>query len=178
MRVVIFSFPPSPHPLCSFLHPPWSFPPPYINRVSHGWPSNRIPSSSLKRLSPREWMASKFLSTMPYSLQPGRYGETAPFNLARIVGNISKCAGCGNKYCKPLVPPYDLCVQHREWRSFTSPGGGPQSKFLPSYYHVNLQCIRRNWPLFSPRHLIISPEMSSKLTPVHKEFLASFGYVL
>ena len=115
-------------------------------------------------------MASKFLSTMPYSLQPGRYGETAPFNLARIVGNISKCAGCGNKYCKPPVPPYDLCVQHREWRSFTSPGGGPQSKFSPSYYHVNLQCIRRNWPLFSPRHLIISPEMSSKLKPVHKEF--------
>ena len=81
------------------------------------------------------------------------------------------------QYCKPPVPPYDLCIQHREWRSFTSPGGGPQSKFSPSYYHVNLQCIRRNWPLFSPRHLIISPEMSSKLTPVHKEFLASFGYV-
>ena len=60
--------------------------------------------------------------------------ETAPFNLAKIARNTSKCAGCGNKYCKPPVPPYDLCVQHREWWSFTSPGGGLPSKFSSAYY--------------------------------------------
>ena len=31
-------------------------------------------------------------------------------------------AGCGNKYMKPPTVPYDLCVQHREWRSFTNFG--------------------------------------------------------
>ena len=51
--------------------------------------------------------------------------EFSPFNLCFIVGNISKCAGCGNKYAKPPLPPYDLCIQHREWRSFTPSGGTP-----------------------------------------------------
>ena len=40
--------------------------------------------------------------------------ESTQFNLCFISGNISKCAGCGNKYVKPLVPPYNLCVQYRE----------------------------------------------------------------
>ena len=39
--------------------------------------------------------------------------DNSPFNLHFISGNISKCAGCGNKYVKPALPPYDLCVQHR-----------------------------------------------------------------
>jgi len=96
----------------------------------------------------------------------------------QISGNISKCSGCGNKYSKTPLPPYDLCVQHSQWRSYTLPNGDPQSKFSNAYYHVNLPCIRRNWPHFSQADLIISPEMSLKLTPVHREFLASFGYIM
>ena len=40
---------------------------------------------------------------------------TSPFNLCFISGNIAKCAGCNNKYVKPVTAPYELCVQHREW---------------------------------------------------------------
>ena len=93
--------------------------------------------------------------------------DKAPFKLAVISGNISKCSGCGNKYSKPPLPPYDLCIQHSQWRSYTLPNGDPQSKFSNAYYDVNLPFIRRNWPHFSPADLIISPEMSLKLTPVH-----------
>ncbi len=126
------------------------------------------------------WMPSHYnwYADFPPPPPPPMAQEAAPFNLCMISGNISKCAGCGNKYGKPPVPPYDLCVQHREWRLFTSPSGGPQSKFSPAYYHVNVLCITRNWPLFSPMNLTISPEMLSKLMPVHKDFLASFGYVV
>lgn len=56
--------------------------------------------------------------------------EFSPFNLCFIIGNISKCAGCGNKYTKCPMPPYDLCIQHCEWRSFTLSGGTPQICFL------------------------------------------------
>lgn len=100
--------------------------------------------------------------------------EESPFKLCFITGNISKCAGCGNKYAKPPVPPYDLCVQHREWRSFVS-GSGPQSKFSPAYYHVNILCIQKNWPHFDPSHLEIPREVPAKLTDIHIHFLRSIG---
>ena len=62
--------------------------------------------------------------------------EYVPFVLCFIA---AKCAGCGNKYTKPVVPPYDVCVQHREWRTFTPSGGTPQSVFqcvLPCQYFM------------------------------------------
>ena len=62
----------------------------------------------------------------PQPSTPVMAEESTPFNLCFIAGNISKCAGCGNKYEKPVVPPHDLCIQHREWRSFTPSGGGAQ----------------------------------------------------
>ena len=92
-------------------------------------------------------------------------------------GNISKCAGCGYKHTKPVVSLHDLCIQHPEWQSFTASGGGAQqSKFAPAYYHVNLPCVRRNWINFQPWELVISPKVSSKLSPVHNKHLASLGF--
>ena len=108
---------------------------------------------------------------------PAMAEESTPFNLCFIAGNISKCAGCGNKYVKPVVPPHDLCIQHREWRSFTPSGGcAQQSKFAPAYYHANLLCVRRNWVDFQPWQLIISPEIAAKLNPMHTSYLASLGF--
>ena len=115
----------------------------------------------------------------PQPSTPVMAEESTPFNLCFIAGNISKCAGCGNKYTKPVIPPHDLCIQHREWRSFTPSGGGSQqSKFAPAYYHVNLPCVRRNWINFQPWELVISPETSAKLTPIHRSHLASLGFFI
>ena len=105
---------------------------------------------------------------------PPMAAEDSPFYLYFITGNISKCAGCGNKYMKPPIPPYDLCVQHREWRSFTT-AGQSQSKFAPAYYHVNLPCIQKNWPQFCINDLKINEDIAAKLTPIHLEFLNSLG---
>ena len=102
--------------------------------------------------------------------------ENPQFKLCFIVGNISKCTGCGNRYPKPAIPPYDICVQHREWRSFFSPGGAQQSRFAPAYYHVNVSCIQKNWPMFQPHQLTVAVDVLSKLTPQHKDILAMFGY--
>lgn len=108
---------------------------------------------------------------------PPMANDASPFNLHFISGNISKCVGCGNKYVKPAVPPYDLCIQHREWRSF-SVGGVQQSKFAPAYYHVNTLCIQRKWPSFSPDQVSITLEVSPRLTTVHKGYLFSHGIMM
>ena len=57
----------------------------------------------------------------PQSPSPG--SETSePFELCFISRNISVCYGWRQKYPKPCVPPNDLCVWHKEWREFFSPG--------------------------------------------------------
>ena len=81
----------------------------------------------------------------PYRTFPGLPLE--PFTLVFITGNISLCSGCLNHYQKPIVPPFDVCVKHTEWRSF-SVDGTPKRKLSPAYYHVNCHCIQSNWPLF------------------------------
>lgn len=110
---------------------------------------------------PLVYMSPNPLSS-PVMQAPPMAQESASFNLHFISYNISKCADCGNKYVKPPVPPYDLCIQHKEWRSFSS-GEVQQSKFAPAYYHMNKACVRRNWPTFSPEKLYISPDMLSRL---------------
>ena len=153
------------------------------------------PSTSWTPSYPPDWSPDSYMSQSmlpsvlppPPSLPPPPpfppfpvtlpMAETAsPFNLCFISGNIAKCAGCNNKYVKPPTAPYDLCVQHREWRSYTPPGGEKQSKFSPAYYHVNVFCIRRNWPAFNQCELTISSEVASKLTQVHKDYLSSLGF--
>lgn len=132
------------------------------------------------------WGCQPYCSS-PYGQQSTLYGqstaasppmaeEDSPFKLHFICGNISKCAGCGNQYVKPAMPPYDLCIQHREWRSYTV-GGNQQTKFAPAYYHVNTLCVTRKWPAFLPSQVSITPEVFSKLQGLHKQYLMQNGFM-
>lgn len=127
------------------------------------------------------YMPYACLSSVPHSSQtpplPSMTGKQSTFKLWFISGNISKCAGCNNKYDKPPIPPYNLCVQHKEWRRFTLAAGRElQSKFAPAYYHLSVICIRKNWPLFEAYEFIISDDIKSKMTQQHWNFLKSQGF--
>lgn len=96
-----------------------------------------------------------------------------PFLICFISGNMSVCYGCRQKYPKPCVPPNDLCVQHKEWREFFTPGSGTaQARFGNVYYHCNVPCIQARCPFFSSRPLQIPALVAVQLLPVHTEFLA------
>ena len=47
------------------------------------------------------------------------------FRLVFRSGNISVCNGCRKKLDKQAKPPNNLCVQHEEWRQYTSPVSQP-----------------------------------------------------
>jgi len=64
------------------------------------------------------------------------------FELAFILGNISVCKGCRQRYKKPAVPPMDLCIRHKEWQDFVDPVGKVQHKFGNVYYHANAPCVQ------------------------------------
>ena len=66
---------------------------------------------------------------------PSSPGE---FRLCFRTGNISVCNGCRNRFEKNSKPPDDVCVQHQEWRNFTSPTTNlPDSRFGNAYYHAD-----------------------------------------
>ena len=144
----------------SFYPPPPMYPPPFGQHdATFSLPGSMTPSVSPSSMTP-----------------PPMADDNSPFKLHFISGNIAKCAGCGNKYTKPAVPPYDLCVQHREWRTFTV-SGAQQSKFSPAYYHVNALCIKKNWPLFFPQHILITSDVFAKLSQIHKDYLLTNGFM-
>ena len=103
-------------------------------------------------------------------------GGIYPFKVHFISGNISVCHGCKGRYQK-LAPPYDLCLQHEEWRTFVSPGSSTsQSRFGNVYYHCNIHCVRTVWPHFLPSSVVIPSSVSLRLLAEHHSFLyTTFG---
>ena len=126
--------------------------------------------------SPTQWSA-------PYWPYPYTNASTfeSEFRLCFRTGNISVCNRGRNKFDKKSKPPYGLCVQHEEWRSYVSPKTNmPESRFGYAFYHTNPACIISKWPYFRPPPppLIGRLLRCTKQTPKvdHKSFLCSvFG---
>lgn len=76
-----------------------------------------------------------------------------------------------------VAPPNDLCVQHAEWQTYTSPvTREPESRFGNAYYHANPSCIIHKWPTFHPGALEIPSDMLHLLKAEHKRIISSlFG---
>ena len=70
--------------------------------------------------------------------------STNEFKLCFRTGNISTCNGCRNKFSKKASLPQDLCIQHAEWRTFTSPSTQlPDSRFGNAYFFDGLVLSQR-----------------------------------
>ena len=97
-----------------------------------------------------------------------------------VCGNISRCKGCSGRILKapnnkPLPPPDDLVIQHKEHVLFQNPKSGMfqlSHDLRNVYYHPHMKCIQQVFPLFHPtQHLRISNDILSKLTPEHKQYI-------
>jgi len=93
------------------------------------------------------------------------------FYVKFIVGNISICFGCRNKYRKPAIPPDDICLQTEEWRQFTPVGSQvPQCCWSNTYYHLQANCVRSKWPMFNPQiQVIIERDVVAQLQDSHRQ---------
>ena len=98
-----------------------------------------------------------------------------PFRVHFISGNISVCNGCKGRY-RHLGAPYDICLQHEEWRTFTPQGLSQQTRFGNVYYHCSVPCVRAVWPSFIPHSVIVPLEVKTHLQQEHIDWLCSnFG---
>ena len=109
----------------------------------------------------------------------------SPFWVAFVFGNVSRCNGCKGRIRRapdnrPLPPPDNLVLGHKEYIVFSNPRTGrfEQSRDKRNvYYHPWKTCIIPNFVNFDPReHLVIADDVKSKLLPSHMELLSfEFG---
>ena len=97
-----------------------------------------------------------------------------------VCGNISRCQGCSQKILrsangKPLPPPDDLVIQHKEQVLFQNPKTGNfqlSHEMRNVYYHANLSCVIKKYRGFEAcAHLRISRDTLLKLSELHKSYL-------
>ena len=88
-----------------------------------------------------------------------------------LSGNITTCFGCRLRFNKPPIPPFDLVVQHKDFRSYVDADGQQRQKYGNVYYHVNKSCILRKAKNFSTADMIVSQEVLEKALPEPAELL-------
>ena len=102
-----------------------------------------------------------------------------------VSGNIARCQGCSGRIMrdgggKPLPPPNDLVIQHKEQVMFNNPNTGKYQlsrDYRNVYYHARVNCIRQRFPTFTPiQHCRIDRTTFVRFTKVHKDYIAKeFG---
>ena len=123
--------------------------------------------------APSLWTPPQLLGVapQPHLQPPTMWTPPSPFTLMFKKGNISVCYGCRAPFPKQPVAPYDLIVQHQDFRKYTSPDGTIKQKYGNVYYHLSLGCIRVNQPQFDPTKMIVSQEVKERATSIHHNYI-------
>lgn len=121
-------------------------------------------------------------------IQPQRPMVDSPFWVAFLFGNVSRCNGCKGKISrqinnKPLPPPDDLILGHKEYVIFLNPKSGRFEQSWDKrnvYYHPRKACIVPNFSDFDAvKHIQVNSEVQSKFTIDHLQHLRNeFGIVI
>ena len=95
---------------------------------------------------------------------------------------VRLCYGC-SQALKPggiiASPPHDLVIMtrmNRQYRENTT--GEMRVKEGNVYFHLNVHCVRRKQPYFSPQTTTLSEETVPYLTQMHLLYLKKFGLSL
>ena len=143
-------------------------------------PPPLIPSTSIFSPSIRPRSAIHIQTPTPFVQHEPRPSISSPLWLCFVRGNISRCNGCkgkiGRQGKKPLPPPDDVVLRHRETVVFQNPNTGIfQASHEPRnvYYHAWKTCVAAHFCDFNAAmHIRIEEEVKKSLTTVHIRHLA------
>lgn len=97
-----------------------------------------------------------------------------PFVLCKLSNRVKICAGCRNKFEKPLKCPRDVAIRHREREKFFDKKNRQlREVFNNKYYHVSANCIQSKNPLFCKSSICIPPQLH--LTNEYLEYFRNHG---
>ena len=147
---------------------------------------NPLPLEDITNHSFSSGLSPSVHSLATNGAQPSRnHLSSEPFLVKLLNGRIKVCAGCKGPHLKNtnnrvLSPPYDMCICHKETQAFINPQTGLESSKLGNaYYHVNLTCIQKKHPNFSPDHLVCPEDVRELLNEAHALLLReALGYTL
>ena len=174
----INSFPIFPQP-CGTSYPMYY--PPFVPS-----PYNPLPLEDITNHSFPSGFSSFVHSSAANGAQPSRnHPSSEPFLVKLLNGRMKICAGCKGPHLKNtnnrvLSPPYDICICHKETQGFINPQTGLESSKLGNaYYHVNLTCIQKKHPNFSPDQLVCPEDVQELLNEAHVLLLKeALGYTV
>ena len=149
-------------------------------------------STTSGNLQPKQTIANNVLSSLLSQVLAGDRSNPIDLNhlfwLMFLSGNISRCQGCAGKIMrgidgKPLPPPDDIVLQHKEQVLFQNPKTGlfQLSHDLRNvYYHARLPCVMKKFQSFQPSaHIRFGKDILEKLHDEHKKhILNEFGVKL
>ena len=104
--------------------------------------------------------------------------EEQPFSVVLLDKRVRRCYGCKKKFSSALrKAPFDLVLKYLEKRSYRDSTGSEKLSSLKqyTYYHLNLSCIRRNYPWAELLNIVAHDEVKDKLTREHQKVVRKFG---
>jgi len=147
--------------------------------------TNHLDSSPLGSSSGVSSLSSSYGKGAQLSSHHSQTSTSEPFLVKLLNGRIKICAGCKGPHLKNtnnrvLSRPYDICISHSETQVFVNPHTGLEcSKPGNGYYHVNLSCIQKKHPNFSPNQLVCQENVWKLLNEAHFLLLKeTLGYTV
>ena len=161
-------------------HPP--LPPPLLPDVSYSRCGQPPPLTGVTQHVTLPYSPMVYAPVM-MGLSPHQQVEsscTNAFWLRFVKGNISRCTGCGQRTLRaedgrPRLPPYNLCLQHKEYVFFENPRTGLHqlsSEHRNVYYHASQRCVTLKYKDFNPRTDVkVASDIRSQLTATHLDYI-------
>lgn len=104
--------------------------------------------------------------------------ERQPFSITFRQGLIKRCQGCKQLFSeKTRTRPHDIILKKLDFKEYTQNGIWHRSNTLAnSYYHLKIDCVRRNFPQTQIKDIIIHDEIMANVDPGHINLLHKFGF--
>ena len=103
-----------------------------------------------------------------------------PFQVTFLT-DITKCHGCKRTFAARLRKvPNNVILKRADRREFMDTHGKRRQSTQPqnTYYHLNLDCVRRNYRWAEPSHIVVHEEVRDKLTVLQKSYAERCGFYL
>ena len=105
--------------------------------------------------------------------------EHQPFSLTFRHGLIQRCQGCRREFSeRSKCPPHDLILKKHDFKEFPAREGlwKRSNTLVNTYYHLNLGCLRKNFPLTEAKDIVFYEDIKTSLTPGHINLLCRLGF--
>lgn len=149
----------------------------YVPKHGSHKPPDTPKRSKRMRKSPVESPQSRRrIDLPPLTLLQREYQIGQPFVITCRSGLIRKCTGCEGDLKATHNPPKDLILRKKDYAEFYKDGKWHRpSKLVNTYYDLDMECVRRKFPLTQISDIVVYKDQTSIFKEVHIRRMHHFG---